>query len=632
MLETSPALVLRWIRGRSAFARATAAGLETARAVARHALPEEWRSGPGADLARRLLSRRERHVLAPLLEAIGHVRAPVFFIQVGSNDGEQQDPLRDSIREFGWSGIMVEPVPYVFERLQRNYERVSGIALENIAVSTTDGEATFHHLAHVAAEDASTVPRWYDALGSFSLDIVRSHHDFIPDIDSRIVSTTVPTLTFESLCARHGVKHLDVLHIDTEGHDFEVLKLVPFERLRPIVVIYEHHHLSSADQAACQELLAHWGYDLVEYGLDTWAFNHAEVGAHEEALTRLWHSLRDQAAAVMAAGRSMSREPEHIRAVIQLSDEDRRYLNSLYDDTEPLPAGAADHLQSGNPRLCDLRAQYEALDAPVVRHSRWTAENLDGFLDLSHFRGDSMYQWHYRELPRATRLKWFIYLGYVRDRDHLGLLDRLVEDGAFGAWTYSFEGQPRVSRDLIESVNELLFLDRHLGLVQGAGQRIVDIGAGYGRLAHRMHEAAPTLDDYCCVDAVPESTFLSEYYLRWRGCTPTARVVPLHELNAAISPGSFDLAINVHSFSECPLDAIEWWLHRLQEWEVRRLFLIPNEPLGMLSTERDGSRRDALPLLERAGFHVTAREPVIDDPAVRELLRIDDHFHLLEAR
>ena len=34
------------------------------------------------------------------------------------------------------------------------------------------------------------------------------------------------------------------------------------------------------------------------------------------------------------------------------------------------------------------------------------------------------------------------------------------------------------------------------------------------------------------------------------------------------------------------------------------------------------------PLLEAAGFRLQAREPVIDDPAVRGLLALDDHFHL----
>ena len=64
--------------------------------------------------------------------------------------------------------------------------------------------------------------------------------------------------------------------------------------------------------------------------------------------------------------------------------------------------------------------------------------NVDGFPDLRYFRGDSMITWQYRELPRATRLKLFIYLSYMQERDDHGLLERLHEDGLFGCWTYEF--------------------------------------------------------------------------------------------------------------------------------------------------------------------------------------------------
>ncbi len=75
-------------------------------------------------------------------------------------------------------------------------------------------------------------------------------------------------------------------------------------------------------------------------------------------------------------------------------------------------------------------------------------------------------------------------------------------------------------------MNELCFLERELGLRERERFSVLDIGAGYGRLAHRMAAAhAERLADYCCVDAVPESTFVSEYYLRHRGVAPPARVV-----------------------------------------------------------------------------------------------------------
>src|SRR5262245_52875544 len=63
----------------------------------------------------------------------------VFFLQIGSNDGSQLDPLRFAIRRYRWRGIMVEPVPYVFARLKQNCGSLPGVILENVAVAERDG-------------------------------------------------------------------------------------------------------------------------------------------------------------------------------------------------------------------------------------------------------------------------------------------------------------------------------------------------------------------------------------------------------------------------------------------------------------------------------------------------------------
>lgn len=314
--------------------------------------------------------------------------------------------------------------------------------------------------------------------------------------------------------------------------------------------------------------------------------------------------------------------------LLRLTAEDRRYLTSLHDDTVPLPSGAERHLRPDNPALAELRARYARMALPVTAASRWSADAVASFLDLRYFRGETLITWHYRELPRITALKFFVLARYVRDRDPRGLLAVLVEDGAFGCWTFTYEGYGRCSRDLLESVNEIAFLERHLDAPALAGLRVLDIGAGYGRLAHRMLVACPELAAYCCVDAVPESTFLSEYYLGHRQVGPRARVVPLDRIDAELEPGSFDLAVNVHSFSECPLAAVAWWIDRLVALGVPRLFVVPNEGEQLLTLEPDGSRRDFAPVLAAAGYALEVREPVIDDPAVRGLLELHDRFHL----
>ena len=300
----------------------------------------------------------------------------------------------------------------------------------------------------------------------------------------------------------------------------------------------------------------------------------------------------------------------------------RRRELALHDTSVPLPPGAAEALRDDHPRLAELRAAYAG--HPAAAGSRWTPERVAAFLDLRYFRGETLITWHYREGRRATERRYRAYADHVAARDPHDRLATLGEDGAFGCWTYAFPGQPRVSRDLLDSVLELAFIERALG----RPRRVLDIGAGYGRLAHRMTRAWE-MDEYACLDAVPESTFVCEYYLRHRGVAPPARVVALPD---AESLGGFDLALNVHSFSEMPSASVAWWLGLLREREVPRLLVVPNDGAELLSLEPDGTRRDLTPLVDAHGYALEAREPVIDDPHVRELVGVADELCLYARR
>lgn len=206
-----------------------------------------------------------------LLRIFGQQRPDATFVQVGSNDGEQLDPLRQSILEREWRGLMIEPVPHVFARLRENYAEVSDrVALANVAIADADGVLPFHHLAQVADHEAEGLPRWYDALGSFRRDIVLKHVDRIPDIESRLVTTPVECTTLTSLCEQHDIESIDLLHIDTEGYDFEILKTVDWDRFRPAMVIYEHLHLDDGDRAAARTFLTTRGYGCLQEHMDTW--------------------------------------------------------------------------------------------------------------------------------------------------------------------------------------------------------------------------------------------------------------------------------------------------------------------------------------------------------------------------
>jgi FkbM family methyltransferase len=225
----------------------------------------------GGDRVRAVRARLRPQVPVRPLERVVHELARALpaarFVQVGAHDGTQLDPLRQAILGSRWSGVMVEPVPYVFARLQRRYGGHPRLALENVAIAAVDGTLPFHHLRQAA--DGEDVWQWYDALGSFRRDVVLSHGMLVADIEDRIVTTEVPCVTFDTLCARHGIDRLDLVQIDTEGYDAEVLRLVDLARLRPAVVIYEHLHLAPGERDATRQLLADHGYRQVSDGMDT---------------------------------------------------------------------------------------------------------------------------------------------------------------------------------------------------------------------------------------------------------------------------------------------------------------------------------------------------------------------------
>ena len=59
------------------------------------------------------------------------------FIQIGANDGEYGDPLRRFITKYAWRGLLVEPQPAVFAKLQKNYsDHKERLVFENVAIAS----------------------------------------------------------------------------------------------------------------------------------------------------------------------------------------------------------------------------------------------------------------------------------------------------------------------------------------------------------------------------------------------------------------------------------------------------------------------------------------------------------------
>jgi FkbM family methyltransferase len=191
----------------------------------------------------------------------------VFSVQIGSNDGSSGDPIQMLVHENArWRGLFVEPVPYLFDRLRANYARRPGLIFENVAIN--DGSTqTFFWIDPKAREDHPEFPDWIEQLGSFN----ESHVHTVPEIAEDLLpyrrSTQVKGCTFQDVLDRCGVTRFDLLHIDTEGYDWEVLRQVDFSRYRPRVVLYEHKCLSEGDKNRAEQHMVAF-YSLQDLGGD----------------------------------------------------------------------------------------------------------------------------------------------------------------------------------------------------------------------------------------------------------------------------------------------------------------------------------------------------------------------------
>ncbi len=311
-----------------------------------------------------------------------------------------------------------------------------------------------------------------------------------------------------------------------------------------------------------------------------------------------------------------------------LYDWQHPQTQKAYRSASRLPADAAGYLQKNNSRLKDLQARYSVFNPDVTAPLEWK----NGYLspeDILYFRGDNAYLYQLRG-TNMNVTSYALTAYYVKSIDTLGLLESLKEDDFFGNLTFNIDHKI-VSRDLLDSIIEIYFLEKHLNISSSKDLTVLDIGAGYGRLAHRIVSALPNITEYLCTDAFPASTFISEYYMRFRKLESKAKVIPLDAVEDTLQKKTVNIAVNIHSFSECRIPAINWWLYILAKYNVKYLMIVPNSGIhgGQFLQTDDG--KDFRKVIEKHGYKLLVKEPKYRDLIVQRY-GINPTYHYLFER
>lgn len=187
----------------------------------------------GLVVQRTVKSHSLEALLVRRLRQVKRAHGRFFFVQIGANDGFSHDPINAFVSANRVAGIVVEPLPDVYQALCQTYEKHPQIRKLNVAIHEELDRVTLYR------PDPDRVDQM-SGIASFNKDRheLTSARTGIRDED--IIEVEVPAISLSALLEQEKVTHLDLLQIDTEGYDMKILAGLDLARWRPSIIRFEH--------------------------------------------------------------------------------------------------------------------------------------------------------------------------------------------------------------------------------------------------------------------------------------------------------------------------------------------------------------------------------------------------------
>ena len=190
--------------------------------------------------------------------------ADFFFVQIGANDGIRADDTYDLITQHQLKGVVLEPLVDMFEHLCQNYSKHDQIQKINKAIHASEKRMTLYRIK----ADAK-VPDWCHGIASFDKNNLLNHKaKSVPNIEQYIIEEQIECISLDELFEEEKISSVSFLQLDTEGYDFEIIKMIDFNKIKPQIIRYESNLLPKIDNKLCIELLHQNGYTFFDEGND----------------------------------------------------------------------------------------------------------------------------------------------------------------------------------------------------------------------------------------------------------------------------------------------------------------------------------------------------------------------------
>lgn len=176
------------------------------------------------------------------------------------------DPLAEILLgDSRYRGVLVEPLPQFAKQLKQVYRDSNRFQIVEAAITDSDGENDIYFFDE-SKLSCSEFLAWYREIASLDKQHLIDH---LPtQFHDAITAKSVAALSVSTLLQQTGISSLNLLHIDTEGHDFCILRQFDLETYRPEIIIVEHKHLTNNDKTAMRNYLKCAGYTVRELEAD----------------------------------------------------------------------------------------------------------------------------------------------------------------------------------------------------------------------------------------------------------------------------------------------------------------------------------------------------------------------------
>lgn len=179
-----------------------------------------------------------------------HNKKDGCFVDVGAHDGQSFSNSWFFEKDLGWHGICVEPLPHLFEQLQKERNCIC----INACASDSSGSVPFLHVN--SCDEMLSGP-----CATFNQNKLNA---VIKDVDifgGELNIIQVPCVRLDKIFKEHGITHIDFLSIDVEGHELQVLVGIDFSKVIVDVIAiendYHDEHLRALLQKHGFKLYAH---------------------------------------------------------------------------------------------------------------------------------------------------------------------------------------------------------------------------------------------------------------------------------------------------------------------------------------------------------------------------------------